>query len=118
MMLRGELLVALAELGHDITQNEASRRFSLFLDDRNTSLLPPDTRKVEYIDVNAYMLFDTYKLVDIIFYFVQAAYAAVMHTVTCTNKSGYENLLKIYRETDLSQEKTRILSMSDSLCIT
>lgn len=70
MMLRGELLVALAELGHDITQNEASRRFSLFLDDRNTSLLPPDTRKVEYIDVNAYMLFDTYKLVDIIFYFV------------------------------------------------
>lgn len=84
MMLRGELLVALAELGHDITQNEALRRFNVFLDDRHTSLLPPDIRK--------------------------AAYIAVMQTVNNANKSGYNNLLKVYRETDLSQEKTRILS--------
>lgn len=45
-MLRGELLTSLAELGHDITTKEAVRRFYAFLDDRNTSLLPPDIRKV------------------------------------------------------------------------
>ncbi|ONK80890.1 uncharacterized protein A4U43_C01F22890 [Asparagus officinalis] len=84
MMLRGELLVALAELGHDVTQHEALRCFGVYLDDRNTSLLPPDTRK--------------------------AAYVAVMQAVNSMDKSGYENLLKVYRETDLSQEKTRILS--------
>lgn len=84
MMLRGELLVALAELGHDITQKEALRRFNIYLVERQTSLLPPDTRK--------------------------AAYIAVMQSVNSTNKSGYENILKVYRETDLSQEKTRILS--------
>ncbi|CAL9102193.1 unnamed protein product [Musa textilis] len=83
-MLRGELLTSLAELGHDITTKEAVRRFYAFLDDRNTSLLPPDIRK--------------------------AAYVAVMQTVNSSNKLGYESLLRVYRETDLSQEKGRILS--------
>ncbi|XP_058093294.1 aminopeptidase M1-like isoform X3 [Magnolia sinica] len=83
-MLRGELLTALALFGHDITQTEAVRRFYTFVDDRNTSLLPADTRK--------------------------AAYVAVMQTVTTSNRSGYECLRKVYRETDLSQEKMRILS--------
>ncbi|XP_058085543.1 aminopeptidase M1-like [Magnolia sinica] len=83
-MLRGELLTALALFGHDITLTEAVRRFYTFVDDRNTSLLPADTRK--------------------------AAYVAVMQTVTTSNRSGYESLLKVYRETDLSQEKVRILS--------
>ncbi|KAA8546229.1 hypothetical protein F0562_003032 [Nyssa sinensis] len=83
-MLRGELLTALAEFGHDVTQNEAIRRFHAFLDDRNTPLLPPDLRK--------------------------AAYGAVMKNVCRSNKSGFESLLRVYRETDLSQEKTRILS--------
>ncbi|KAF8388770.1 hypothetical protein HHK36_025450 [Tetracentron sinense] len=82
-MLRGELLTALAVFGHDITQNEAIRRFHAFLNDRNTALLPPDTRK--------------------------AAYVAVMQTVRTSNRSGYESLLRVYRETDLSQEKCRIL---------
>lgn len=45
-MLRGEILTALAVFGHDLTINEASRRFHLFLDDRNTPFLPPDIRKV------------------------------------------------------------------------
>ncbi|KAJ8480322.1 hypothetical protein OPV22_024049 [Ensete ventricosum] len=83
-MLRGELLTSLAELGHDITIKEAVRRFYAFLDDRNTSLLPPDIRK--------------------------AAYVAVLQTVNSSNKLGYESLLRVYRETDLSQEKGRILS--------
>ncbi|KAL7001775.1 AP-1 complex subunit mu-1-like [Sarracenia purpurea var. burkii] len=82
-MLRGELLTALAQFGHDGTQNEASRRFDAFLDDRNTALLPPDIRK--------------------------AAYVAVMQNVTTSKRSGYESLLRVYRETDQSQEKTRIL---------
>lgn len=82
-MLRGEVLTALAVFGHDLTINEASRRFHAFLDDRNTPLLPPDIRK--------------------------AAYVAVMQNVTTSNRSGYKSLLRVYRETDLSQEKTRIL---------
>ncbi|CAL5350452.1 unnamed protein product [Camellia sinensis] len=82
-MLRGELLTALAQFGHDVTQNEARRRFDAFLNDKNTPLLPPDIRK--------------------------AAYVAVMQNVSTSNRSGYELLLKVYRETDQSQEKTRIL---------
>lgn len=45
-MLRGELLTALALFGDDATMNEAIRRFHIFLDDRNTSVLPPDLRRV------------------------------------------------------------------------
>ncbi|WOK97019.1 hypothetical protein Cni_G05727 [Canna indica] len=84
-LLRGELLIALAELGHEVIIKEAVRRFnSFFLRDKHTPLLPPDTRK--------------------------AAYVAVMRTVNSSNKSGYESLLKVYKEIDLSQEKGRILS--------
>lgn len=82
-LLRGTLLNALAELGHEATINEAVRRFNVFLEDRETPLLPPDVRK--------------------------AAYVALMQTVNKSNKAGYESLLKIYRETDLSQEKVRVL---------
>ncbi|XP_068650425.1 aminopeptidase M1 [Aristolochia californica] len=83
-MLRGELLIALVEFGYDVAQTEALRRFKAFLDDRNTALLPPDTRK--------------------------GAYVAVMRTVNRSDRSGYESLLRIYRETDLSTEKVRVLS--------
>ncbi|KAK1259012.1 hypothetical protein QJS04_geneDACA017960 [Acorus gramineus] len=83
-MLRGELLTALCLLGHDETKNEALRRFNAYLEDRNTALLPADTRK--------------------------AAYMAVMQRVSTSNRSGYDSLLRVYRETDLSQEKGRILS--------
>lgn len=83
-MLRGEILTALALFGHEQTIQEGNRRCLAFLDDRSTPLLPPDIRK--------------------------AAYVAVMQTVNASNRSGYESLLRIYRESDLSQEKTRILS--------
>ncbi|XP_020203865.1 aminopeptidase M1 [Cajanus cajan] len=82
-MLRGEILTALAVFGHDLTLDEASKRFQAFLEDRNTPLLPPDIRK--------------------------ATYVAVMHRASKSNRVGYDSLLKVYRETDLSQEKTRIL---------
>ncbi|GJM90611.1 hypothetical protein PR202_ga06911 [Eleusine coracana subsp. coracana] len=82
-LLRGTLFTALAELGHESTINEAVRRFNVFLEDRETPLLPPDVRK--------------------------AAYVALMQTVNKSNKAGYESLLKIYRESDLSQEKVRVL---------
>ncbi|XP_065045657.1 aminopeptidase M1-B-like [Musa acuminata AAA Group] len=84
VMLRGELLAALAQFGHEKTINEAIRRFHIFLNDRITSVLPPDTRK--------------------------AAYVAVMKSVSISNKSAYESLLEIYRQTDESEEKVRILS--------
>lgn len=45
-MLRGEVLTALAIFGHDLTLDEALKRFHAFLEDRNTTLLPPDIRKV------------------------------------------------------------------------
>ncbi|XP_026656624.2 aminopeptidase M1-B-like isoform X2 [Phoenix dactylifera] len=88
VMLRGDLLTALVRIGHDMTRNEAVRRFYIFLNDRNTSLLPPDTRK--------------------------AAYIAVMQTVSASNRSGYESLLRIYRETDESEERVRVLSSLSS----
>nr|POE71728.1 aminopeptidase m1 [Quercus suber] len=83
-MLRGEVLTALAVFGHNLTLEEASRRFLAFLDDRNTPLLHPDIRK--------------------------AVYVAVMRTVSTSNRFGYESLLRVYRETNLSQERTCILS--------
>ncbi|CAJ1973554.1 unnamed protein product [Sphenostylis stenocarpa] len=82
-LLRGEILTALAVFGHDLTLDEASKRFQAFLENRNSPLLPPDIRK--------------------------ATYVAVMQRASKSNRAGYESLLKIYRETDLSQEKTRIL---------
>ncbi|KAF3775501.1 Aminopeptidase M1 [Nymphaea thermarum] len=83
-MLRGELLTALALFGDDAIQTEAIRRFNAFVEDRSTPLLPPDTRK--------------------------AAYVAIMQNVCTSKRSGYESLLQIYRESDLSQEKGRVLS--------
>ncbi|CAO2168959.1 unnamed protein product [Urochloa humidicola] len=89
VMLRSLLLVALVKLGHNETVNEGVRRFHIFFEDRKASILPPDTRK--------------------------AAYLAVMRTVSTSNRSGYDALLKIYRETAEPQEKSRILgSLSSS----
>jgi puromycin-sensitive aminopeptidase len=45
-LLRGEILTSLAQFGHDLTLDEASKRFQAFLEDRNTPLLPPDIRRV------------------------------------------------------------------------
>ncbi|PAN35146.1 hypothetical protein PAHAL_6G184800 [Panicum hallii] len=89
VMLRSLLLTALVRLGHDETVNEGVRRFHIFFEDRKTSLLPPDTRK--------------------------AAYLAVMRTVSASNRSGYDALLKIYREAAEPQEKSLVLgSLSSS----
>lgn len=71
-LLRGECLIALAKLGDEITSEEAMRRFDVFLEDKSTPLLPPDTRK--------------------------AVYTAVMKSVSPTNIHGLESLLKIYRD--------------------
>nr|CAD1829862.1 unnamed protein product [Ananas comosus var. bracteatus] len=65
------------------TINEAVKRFNIFLNDRNTPLLPPDNRK--------------------------AAYLGVMQTVSTSNRSGFESLLRIYTETDQSEERVRVL---------
>ena len=40
---------------------------------------------------------------------LQAAYKGVMQRVTASNRSDYESLIGLYRESDLSEEKTRIL---------
>lgn len=88
VMLRSVLLIALVKLGHDETINEAIRRFHIFLEDRNTPLLPPDNRK--------------------------AAYLAVMRTVSTSSRAGYDALLKIYRETAEAQEKSRVLGSLSS----
>ncbi|XP_078150268.1 aminopeptidase M1-B-like isoform X1 [Carex rostrata] len=82
-MLRAELLMALVRLGNKSTVDEGIRRFAIFINDRNSSVLLPDTRK--------------------------AAYVAVMQHCTVSDKSGYESLLKIYQETNQSQEKVRVM---------
>ena len=56
-MLRGEVLTALAVFGHDLTLNEANRRFLAFLGDRNTPLLPPDIRKVSERSIGQLLVF-------------------------------------------------------------
>ncbi|ONM54526.1 Aminopeptidase M1 [Zea mays] len=83
-LLRPVLLVALVKLGHDKSINEGARRFSIFVHDRNTSLLRPDTRK--------------------------AAYLAAMQNVTASYRSAYNDLLKVYRESDEAEERGRVLS--------
>jgi puromycin-sensitive aminopeptidase len=88
VMLRSLLLIALVKLGHDETINEGVRRFHIFIKDRKTNILPPDTRK--------------------------ASYLAVMRTVTTSSRAGYDALLKIYRETAEAQEKSRILGSLSS----
>ncbi|KAJ3683358.1 hypothetical protein LUZ60_013585 [Juncus effusus] len=84
-MLRNSLIRALINFGHKATINEGIKRFNIFLNDPNSTVLPPDTR--------------------------EAAYLAVMRTVTASDKSGYESLLKIFRETTESQEKVRVLGI-------
>lgn len=46
---------------------------------------------------------------------LQVAYKAVMQSVTTADRAGYESLLKTYRETDVSQERTRVLSKNSPL---
>lgn len=102
-------MTALAVLGHDLTLEEGSKRFQAFLEDRNTPLLPPDTRKVGCIFILMHEISLWTLLLIISVKCWQAAYVAVMQGASKSNSSSYESLLKVYRETDLSQEKTRIL---------
>ncbi|XP_047051404.1 aminopeptidase M1-C-like [Lolium rigidum] len=88
VMLRPMLLLALVQLGHGKTINEGDRRFNIFIRDRNTSLLPPDTRKV--------------------------AYLAVMHNVSSSNRSGYDALRKLYKESAEGEERLRVLGILSS----
>ncbi|KAK7349272.1 hypothetical protein VNO77_06514 [Canavalia gladiata] len=82
-LLREEVLQALAIFDHDKTQQEALRRFQIFLGDRNSSLLPANTRR--------------------------AAYIAVMRNTTMENRTGLESLLGFYRSTNVLQEREKIL---------
>ncbi|XP_073141119.1 aminopeptidase M1-like [Henckelia pumila] len=82
-LIREEVLMALAQFGHRQTHEEAMKRFHAFLHDRNTSLLPVDTRK--------------------------AAYVSVMRNASIGDRSGWESLLRLYRDVDSVLEKTRIL---------
>lgn len=45
-MMRERVLMALVNLGHSRTIDEAMKRFQAYLDDRNTPLLPVDCRRV------------------------------------------------------------------------
>lgn len=52
---------------------------------------------------------------DLSFFFVlQAVYVAVVSSASKSDRSSYDALLRVYRETDLSQEKTRILGTVSS----
>ncbi|XP_048529971.1 aminopeptidase M1-C-like isoform X3 [Triticum urartu] len=88
VMLRPLLLTALVQLGHGKTINEGVRRFNIFTRDRSTSLLPPDTRK--------------------------AAYLSVMQNVSSSNRSGYDALRKIYKESAEGEERLQVLGILSS----
>lgn len=113
-LLIGELFATLAVFGHEDTLLEANKHFQAFLEDINTHLLPPDIRRVRTIYLSCTKDINTLHVIIInnIRYkshLLQAVYVAVMKKVTATDRSGFDSLLKVYRETDLSQEKTRIL---------
>ncbi|KAH7430122.1 hypothetical protein KP509_09G084800 [Ceratopteris richardii] len=82
-MLRGNVLVALINCGHEDVIAEAMNRFECYLKDRDTSLLPADIRS--------------------------ATFHAVMQKTTSLDRKPYDDLLELYRQSTLSQEKTRIL---------
>ncbi|KAM0844185.1 hypothetical protein ACQ4PT_057212 [Festuca glaucescens] len=82
--LRKILLVDLVELGHDKTINEGVRHFNILTRDHNTSILSPDTRT--------------------------AAYLSMMQTASSTNRSGYDDLRRLYRDSADREEKLRILA--------
>lgn len=109
-MLRSLLLTALVRLGHNETINEGVRRFHIFFEDGKTSLLPPDTRKVIVLTVFPYIP-SVLHLWFLICNVVQAAYLAVMRTVSTSSRSGFDALLKIYREASEPQEKSRVLGL-------
>ncbi|VAI17668.1 unnamed protein product [Triticum turgidum subsp. durum] len=88
VMLRPLLLTALVQLGYGKTINEGVRRFNIFTRDRSTSLLPPDTRK--------------------------AAYLSVMQNVSSSNRSGYDALRKIYKESAEGEERLQVLGILSS----
>jgi puromycin-sensitive aminopeptidase len=103
-MLRSLLLTALVRLGHDETVNEGVRRFHIFFEDRKTSLLPPDTRKVVGLLFFLYMPLQNPLMSNML-------HSAVMRTVSASNRSGYDALLKIYREAAEPQEKSLVLGL-------
>ncbi|KAG5537939.1 hypothetical protein RHGRI_025134 [Rhododendron griersonianum] len=82
-MMRERVLMALVNLGHSRTIDEALKRFQAYLDDRNTPLLPVDCRR--------------------------AAFRAVMRNTNTSNRNGFEALLTIYKEAQAVQEKARVL---------
>lgn len=112
-MLRGEVLTALAILNHEITSKEAIRRFNIFLEDKNTTILPPATRKVWSIACFRLNWIDFAVLVQLTWF---SSYHLQGHIYCCYEKwqhwrqAWLESLLKLYRETDVAQEKARILS--------
>ncbi|XP_071711072.1 aminopeptidase M1-like [Rutidosis leptorrhynchoides] len=83
-MLREEVYMALATFGHKETHEELKRRFQTYVYDKTTSVFPVDIRKAVYI--------------------------SIMKTSSVVERSEIDSLLKLYKETDAVQEKTRILS--------
>ncbi|MFS7974548.1 putative membrane alanyl aminopeptidase [Helianthus anomalus] len=83
-LLREEVFKALATFGHKETHEELKSRFQIYINDKFTSVLPVDIRK--------------------------AAYISIMRTSSAIDRSGFDSLLKLYREADAVQEKARTLS--------
>ncbi|KAK9066171.1 hypothetical protein SSX86_013492 [Deinandra increscens subsp. villosa] len=83
-MLREEVFKALATFGHKETHEELKNRFQIYISNKMTSVFPVDIRK--------------------------AAYISIMKTSSAVDRSGFDSLLKLYREADAVQEKARTLS--------
>ncbi|GJV05289.1 aminopeptidase M1-like protein isoform X1, partial [Tanacetum coccineum] len=82
-MLREQVFMALANFDHKETHDELKKRFQTYVNDKDTAVFPVDVRK--------------------------AAYISIMRTSSFLDRSEADSLLKLYRETDAVQERTRIL---------
>lgn len=56
-MMRERVLMALVNLGHSRTIDEAMKRFQAYLDDQNTPLLPVDCRRVNIKPIISHSLY-------------------------------------------------------------
>ncbi|KAI4312734.1 hypothetical protein MLD38_037532 [Melastoma candidum] len=83
VLLRGEVLKALATFDDEGTHEEAIRRFEALLRDPSANTLSADTKR--------------------------AAYISLMRKTTGGSRTCFDALLTMYRETDTVQEKERIL---------
>uniref|UniRef100_A0A0D3GZZ3 Aminopeptidase n=1 Tax=Oryza barthii TaxID=65489 RepID=A0A0D3GZZ3_9ORYZ len=100
VMLRSLLLIALVKLGHDETINEGVRRFHIFIKDRKTNILPPDTRKDIVLEALNFMLTDEVRNQDA-FYVLGGISLEGREVAWAWLKENWDHVLKTWPSSSL-----------------